>query len=220
MKNNSLLTYVLYGLLALIIMIAGYYTCQRQKEQKLKKDQDEAELQQTLNNMGYGKTDSASINGSAYIGTDTVKTPSTDATKPSTNSKSGIVNEPAGTSTKPTTSTKPITTSTKPSPVTTTKPATKATPPATISNTTKTSVAGPGTGRWAVRAGTFSNMEGARRRLEQVIKLGYTKAEISKTKDGKAAVVVYRSDDKNAAIKVVDKLEAAGVDAAVFDRNK
>ncbi len=213
MKNNSLLTYVLYGLLALIIMIAGYYTCQRQKEQKLKKDQDEAELQQTLNNMGYGKTDSASINGSAYIGTDTVKIPSTDATKPSTNSKSGIVNEPAGTSTKPTTSTKP-------NPVTTTKPATKTTPPATISNTTKTSVAGPGTGRWAVRAGTFSNMEGARRRLEQVIKLGYTKAEISKTKDGKAAVVVYRSDDKNAAIKVVDKLEAAGVDAAVFDRNK
>ncbi len=204
MKNNSLLTYVLYGLLALIIMIAGYYTCQRQKDQKLKKEQDEAELQQTLNNMGYGKTDSASINGSAYIGADSVKTPSTDATKPSTNS-TGIVNEPSGASTKPTTGTQ------KPATPTTTAPATP--------STTKTSVAGPGTGRWAVRAGTFANMEGARRRLEQVIILGYTKAEISKTKDGKAAVVVFRSNDKNAAIRVVDKLEAAGVDAAVFDRN-
>ncbi len=210
MKNNSLLTYVLYGLLAFIILIAGYYTCQRQKEQKLKKEQDEAELQQTLNNMGYGKTDTASINGSAYIGTDTVKTPSTNATKPVANSK-GIVNEPAAANTKPATAanTKPTTVTQKPT----------TTPAATIANTTKTSVAGPGTGRWAVRAGTFSSMEGARRRLEQVIKLGYTKAEISKTKDGKAAVVVFRSDDKNAAIRVVDKLEAAKVDAAVFDRN-
>jgi ribosomal protein L18 len=61
-------------------------------------------------------------------------------------------------------------------------------------------------------------MEGARRRLEEVIKLGYTKAEISKTSDGKAAVVVFRSNDKNAAIQVVDKLETKGIDAAVFDR--
>lgn len=204
MKNNSLLTYVLYGLLALIIVIAGYYTCQRQKEQKLKKEQDEAELQQTLNNMGYGKTDTASINGSAYIGSDTTGTTSKPDSK-------GIVQEPASASQKPATQ-KPA------APATTTT--TQKPPSNTAAGTTKTSVAGPGTGRWAVRAGTFSQMEGARRRLEQVIKLGYTKAEISKTKDGKAAVVVFRSDDKNAAIRVVDKLEAAGVDAAVFDRNK
>ena len=81
-------------------------------------------------------------------------------------------------------------------------------------------VKGPGTGRWAVRAGTFSQMEGARRRLEEVIRLGYPNAEISKTSDGKAAVVVFRSNDKNAAIRVVDKLEEKNIDAAVFDRNK
>jgi cell division septation protein DedD len=212
MKNNSLLTYVLYGLLALIIVIAGYYTCQRQKEQKLKKEQDEAELQQTLNNMGYGKTDSSAVNGSAFIGADTTKTPATDASKPVANNN-GIVNEPAGSATQPTTATKTPPT-TKP---TTTKPTSTA---PTSTGTTKPSVAGPGAGRWAVRAGTFSMMEGARRRLEQVIKLGYTKAEISKTKDGKAAVVVFRSNDKNAALQVVEKLNAAGVDAAVFDRNK
>ena len=63
-------------------------------------------------------------------------------------------------------------------------------------------------------------MDGARRRLEEVIKAGYPDAEISKTKDGKAAVIVYRSNDKAAAQRVVDKLDAKGIDAAVFDRNK
>ncbi len=208
MKNNSLLTYILYGLLGLIIVIAGYYTCQRQKAEKLKKEQDEAELQQTLNNMGYGNSDTSAVNGSAFIGADTAKAGSPNATKPVTNSN-GIVSEPAGSTAKPSAATK--------TPPPTTNPTTTA---PTNTSTTKSSVAGPGSGRWAVRAGTFAYMEGARRRLEQVIKLGYTKAEISKTKDGKAAVVVFRSNDKNAAIRVVDKLEAAGVDAAVFDRNK
>ena len=63
-------------------------------------------------------------------------------------------------------------------------------------------------------------MEGARRRLEEVIRLGYPNAEISKTSSGMAAVVVFRSNDRNAAIKVVDKLEEKGMDAAVFDRQK
>jgi hypothetical protein len=81
-------------------------------------------------------------------------------------------------------------------------------------------VKGPGTGRWAVRAGTFSQKEGARRRLEEVIRMGYPNAEISSTADGKSAVVVFRSNDKNAAIRVVDKLEEKNIDAAVFDRNK
>ena len=57
-------------------------------------------------------------------------------------------------------------------------------------------------------------------RLEEVIKLGYPNAEISKTSEGKAAVVVFRSNDKAAAMRVVDKLEDKGVDAAIFDRNK
>jgi hypothetical protein len=61
-------------------------------------------------------------------------------------------------------------------------------------------------------------MDGARKRLEQVIKAGYPNAEISKTKDGKAAVVVYRSNDKAAATRVANDLSGKGIDAAVFDR--
>ena len=211
MKNNSLLTYVLYGLLALILIIAGYYACQKQKDKKLKQEQDEAELQQTLRDMGYANSDSAAT-GSSFVSGDSTGTKT--SSKP-TVSKDGIEQDPAGatSSAKPVAppQTKPTTT-----PTTAAKPATK--PTTTTANTTAKSVTGPGTGRWAVRAGTFSYKEGARRRLEEVIKAGYPNAEISQTSDGKAAVVVFRSNDKNAAIRVVDKLEEKGIDAAVFDR--
>ncbi len=210
MKNNSLLTYVLYGLLGLIIIISGYYACQKQKEQKLKQEQDEAELQQTLRTMGYSP-DTAAV-GSSFAGEDTskVKTP---ATKP-TADKNGIEKEP---DTKATVAV-PKTTAPSTGTQTTAKPTAPTTTTTKPTATTTKTVKGPGTGRWAVRAGTFSYMDGARRRLEEVIKAGYPNAEISKTSDGKAAVVVFRSNDKNAAIRVVDVLENKGIDAAVFDR--
>ncbi len=212
MKSNSLLTYVLYGLLGLFILAAGYYACQKQKEKKEMAAREAAELEETLQDMGYASEDSIAATGSSYTSKDSLTKPTT-ATKPTTTttkptvSKNGIENETAantkGKTTTPST-TKPSTTLVKPS-----------------SGSTKkgiSAVKGPGTGRWAVRAGTFTYMEGARRRLEEVIKAGYPNAEISKTKDGLAAVIVFRSNDKNAAINVADKLEVKGIDAAVFDR--
>jgi cell division septation protein DedD len=223
MKNNSLLTYVLYGLLALILMIAGYYACQKQKDKKLKQEQNEAELQETLRKMGYSSEDSTAATGSSFAGDSLSRS---SAAKPKVN-KDGIEEDGTGSTaattkpaTKPTTTvaapSKPAPTTSTSTSTTTAKPAVK--PTATTATTTAKGVAGPGTGRWAVRAGTFSYMEGARRRLEEVIKAGYPNAEISKTSDGKAAVVVFRSNDKTAAIRVVDKLEDKGIDAAVFDR--
>lgn len=221
MKNNSLLTYVLYGLLAFILLIAGYYACQKQKDKKLKQEQNEAELQETLRKMGYSQEDTTAT-GSSFAGDSLGRS---TAAKPKVN-KDGIEEDGTGSTaatTKP--ATKPTTTvaaPAKPAPTTgtttstpTTKPVVK---PTATTTTTAKGVAGPGSGRWAVRAGTFSYMEGARRRLEEVIKAGYPNAEISKTSDGKAAVVVFRSNDKAAAIRVVDKLEDKGIDAAVFDR--
>ena len=209
MKSNSLLTYVLYGLLGLFILAAGYYACQKQKEKKEQAAREAVELEETLQDMGYASEDSTAATGSSYTNKDSL-TKSTMATKPTTKptiSKNGIENETA-------TNTKVKTTA--PS---TTKPSTSLVKPSTGSTKKGiSSVKGPGTGRWAVRAGTFSYMEGARRRLEEVIKAGYPNAEISKTKEGMAAVIVFRSNDKNAAINVADKLEEQGIDAAVFDR--
>jgi len=209
MKSNSLLTYVLYGLLGLFILAAGYYACQKQKEKKEQAAREAVELEETLQDMGYASEDSTAATGSSYTNKDSL-TKSPTATKPTTKptiSKNGIENETA-------TNTKVKTT--VPS---TTKPSTSLVKPSTGSTKKGiSSVKGPGTGRWAVRAGTFSYMEGARRRLEEVIKAGYPNAEISKTKEGMAAVIVFRSNDKNAAINVADKLEVQGIDAAVFDR--
>ncbi|MFN0176945.1 MAG: SPOR domain-containing protein [Saprospiraceae bacterium] len=205
MKSNSVLTYVLYGLLGLFILAAGYYACQKQKEKKELAAREAAELEETLRDMGYAAEDSIAASGSSYTNKDSLAK-TTTSTKP-TVSKTGIENETA-------TNTKPTSTSTnKPSP-TITKPKTSGTTKGTPA------VKGPGTGRWAVRAGTFTYKEGARRRLEEVIKAGYPNAEISKTKEGLEAVIVFRSNNKDAAIRIVDQLELKGIDAAVFDRNK
>ncbi len=217
MKSNSLLTYVLYGLLGAFILAAGYYACQRQKEKKEQAAKEAAELEETLRNMGYASEDTTASSGSSYISRDSLSkagSKSVTGTKPSaimtkpTVSKTGIENEKAPTMKKTL-----APSSSKP----------KATTPAAAPKTTTTkapsAIKGPGVGRWTVRAGTFTYMDGARRRLEDVIKAGYTNAEISKTKDGKAAVIVYRSDDKTAAMRIVDKLEEKNIDSAVFDRN-
>ena len=228
MKTNNLLTYLLYALLALLIIAAGYKACQMQ-ESKKRQAEEEAELQKTLRDMGYVQDDTTST-GSTYTGDATSSTtssngiekePSTTTSTPVTASKTAPATQTPTTTTKPTTSA----TNTGKSATTTSKPATTTSKPVATTSTTTASkvvaaVKGPGAGRWAVRAGTFSQMEGARRRLEEVIRLGYPNAEISKTSDGKAAVVVFRSNDKNAAVRVVDKLEEKGVDAAVFDRSK
>lgn len=226
MKTNNLLTYLLYALLALLIIAAGYKACQMQ-ESKKRQAEEEAELQKTLRDMGYVRDDTTSA-GSAYTGdaTSTTTTNGIEKEAPTTSTSASTTPNTTSATQTPATS-KPTTTATTTgkSTTTTAKPATTTSKPATTTTTPTASkgvaaVKGPGAGRWAVRAGTFSQMEGARRRLEEVIRLGYPNAEISKTSDGKAAVVVFRSNDKNAAIRVVDKLEEKGVDAAVFDRSK
>ncbi len=208
MKSNSLLTYVLYGLLGLFILAAGYYACQRQKEKKEQAAREAAELEETLRDMGYASEDTLAATGSSYTSKDSLSKPTTSTksnttTAKPTVSKNGIENETAS---------KAKTTT----PSSTTKPASK--PGTTATKKGVSAVKGPGTGRWVVRAGTFTYMEGARRRLEEVIRAGYPNAEISKTKDGLAAVVVFRSNDKDTAIRIADKLEEKGIDAAVFDR--
>jgi len=216
MKSNSLLTYVLYGLLGAFILTAGYYACQKQKEQKELAAREAAELEETLREMGYSSEDTTS-SGSSFVESDT-ETKTSEETKPE-------APEPKTAVSKAKTEAAPVVAPKSAAPKTaapsTSKPATTVlTPPTTTSKPAVSTVSGPGSGRWAVRAGTFTIMDGARRRLEEVIKAGYPDAEISKTKDGKAAVIVYRSNDKAAAQRVVDKLDAKGIDAAVFDRNK
>ena len=210
MKSNSLLTYVLYGLLGLFILTAGYYACQKQKEKKEQSAREAAEMEETLRNMGYASEDPTAATGSSFSNNDSL-------------SKSATTTKPTATTTEPTATTPP-TTGTKTDTKEKSAPIAKAPTVKVPTSSTSTSepkksiakVSEPGAGRWVVRAGTFTYVEGARTRLEEVIKAGYPNAEISKTKEGMFAVIVYRSNDKEAANRAVEKLQTKNIDAAVF----
>ncbi|MCS6928402.1 MAG: SPOR domain-containing protein [Saprospiraceae bacterium] len=74
-------------------------------------------------------------------------------------------------------------------------------------------------GRYRVVAGSFTKLEGARREMQRLIKMGYTDAEIGYYNRGKyAAVVVKRTNSLAEANRIVDDLERRGIDASVIDK--
>lgn len=223
MKQNNILTYLLYLLLAGLIVAAGYKACQIKKDKQLEREKQEAELQKALHDMGYTASDSTAASGSTYSDktepaastTSTVKT--TGATGAS---NSGIEDEQDPTPAKSTTTASKSAAPTKTAPATQTATASKSLAKASAAaskSASKGIAASNKNAKFRVQAGSFTKMEGARHRLEEVIKAGYPNAEIGKTNNGKfAVVIVYRTNDKAEAIKVADKLEAKGIDATVM----
>ena len=222
MRSNNLLTLLLYALLLGLVVVGGYKACEMRKEKADLAKQD-AEMKKYWSDMGSPAADSSTTGGSTYASGDSSLSHSTTATKPSAD---GIEpdEQPAPTTGKTattTTATKTVTpAATKPA-ATTEATKTAATKPAAPKPTAKgAGTVGLGSGRYSVRVGSFSSMENARTQLEKVIKLGYPNATIGKTNGGKyATVVVFKSNTKAAAIRVMDKLEEKGVDALVHDGN-
>ena len=229
MRSNNLLTLLLYALLLGLVIVGGYKACEMRKEKADLAKQD-AEMKKYWSDMGSPAADSGTTGGSTYASGDT-SLDRTTATKPSTD---GIEpdEQPTATTTGKTaapTAAAPKTAAPKTTaPTTAAKPAaTKeaaktATPkPAAPKTTAKGAGAvGLGSGRYSVRVGSFSSMENARTQLEKVIRLGYPNATIGKTNGGKyATVVVFKSNNKAAAVRIMDKLEEKGVDALVHDGN-
>lgn len=229
MKSNNILTYLLYLLLAGLIVAAGYKACQIKKDKQLEREKQEAELQKALHDMGYTSSDTTASSGSTYTDSPTQSEPAAGTTAGKTTtttaSKNGIEDEPdpvpAKTVTSSTTKTG-NTAATEQNKPAASRSSTLAPKTTTNTKSASKSVATPGpkNAKYRVQAGSFTKMEGARRRLEEVIKLGYPNAEIGKTNNGKfAVVVVYRTNDKADAIRVADKLEAKGVDASVMEND-
>jgi len=221
MKQNNILTYLLYVLLAGLIVAAGYKACQIKKDKQLEKEKQEAELQKALNDMGYSASDSTAASGSTYSDKTESTTIGTTAEKTSTSSNSGIEDEQDKT---PAQSTAPAAKSA--APANKTAPAAKSQTAAKSSTTapkaaTKGVPASNKNTKFRVQAGSFTKMDGARQRLEEVIKAGYQNAEIGKTNNGKfAVVIVYRTNDRAEAAKVADKLKIKGIDATVMANDK
>ncbi len=204
MKSNSLLTYLLYALLGALILSAGYKACQMQKEKKLKA-KEEAEWQETLKKL-YPEGDSTG-GGSAYINRDSAAQANGSKTAPTSGVEGSSANSGSGAGSA---ATKPSATTAAPTAGTSAKPASKG----------SGAVQGVGSGKWEVRAGAFKNMEGARTRLEEVIRIGYTNAEIKERSDGIAIVIVLRTNDQNKAKEAVNQLSRRGVDAALSATGK
>lgn len=215
MKTNTLLTYILYALLIGLVLAAGYQACRMQQQKKQNAEQ-EAELQQTLRNLGYADTTGA---GSSYVGgSDTSDTAPSPVATPAGSAKTnagGIEDDPTPVSGTTTTKTAPSGTQSvapKQEAPKTTKTTGKSTAPSRDLN------ADTKGGRYQVRVGSFSVMDNARDQLEKVIKMGYQQAEIGKINNGKyATVVVVRTNNLAAATAAADKLEDKGIDALVYD---
>lgn len=232
MKSNNVLTYLLYLLLAGLVVAAAFKACQIKKEKQLEKEKQEAELQQALRDMGYNSSDTTASVGSSYAAENSGAVAGNTSTPPKTGRQanpSGIEDEPVTTANTTAKTTTPSTTTAKSGAALSAKektvvalpkvtPQVQATEPTAKSATKRAIAAAPKKAKYRVQAGSFSKMEGARRRLEEVIKLGYPNAEIAKINNGKfAVVIVFRTNSKEEAIRVADKLEQKGVDAAVME---
>ena len=224
MRTNTLLTYLLYALITGLIGVVGYKACQM-KQQRDRTAQENAEFNKTLRDLGYVEEDST---GSQYAGdhstgSEPAATPAPSSTAPSGNSantvsKNGIEDEDPVPATKPLRETKPAPRQAAP----------KSSAPASGTTTTaskKESIRNLDTdnsdGRFRVVAGTFSKIDGARREMERVIKMGYHDAEVGRYNHGKfAVVIVKRTNSLSEANKIMAQLKGKGVDVRIIDRNR
>jgi cell division protein FtsN len=229
MKNNTF-TYLLYAVIGLLIVFAGYLAIEHKKEQTRKAEEmarDQEQLSRTLSQNGT--IDTTSGNGSAYIGEKTT-TPTGSTTVP-TADKNGIEQDvpTSSTAAQPKaapTATQPAPKSAAPAP-TAPKPTALAPAPVTGSKTLapKTgagvapkTVAPPApSGRFHVVAGVFSQVANARSEMERMVKLGYRNAEVVKIKDGEWRVVVHRAKSRTEALEYKGDLERHGIDAQIKD---
>lgn len=201
MNTTKILTYLLYALLAGLILVAGYKACQMKNRQAaLAKEAQEFDQQRDL---GYTDPDPL---GTLYEGdTSTVVI-----------GENGLEEEPS----RPQPPTSAPTTAENQQKYSTPIPPSRqeVTPPpppqapVDLDNDSRD-------GRYRVVAGSFTKLESARREMERIIKMGYTEAEIGYYNRGKyAAVVVKRTNSLSEANRIVDDLEQRGVDAAVIDK--
>lgn len=217
MRPNTLLTTLLYALLFGLIIIAIWKGCEMQRNQEAQRRETE-ELKRTMTDNAFVDPDSSEYGSSYSPDADTPIIIRPGETPPA--NMPGIEDEEEINYTRNNTAQadrQPPTAKTSSA-----KPANTSTKTATPSGTTANSLeSNPPVvrrdGRYHVLAGSFTKMEGARRQLEQVIKLGYPNAEVGKYNSGKyAVVIVKRTDDLQEARNIEAKLEAKGIDARVF----
>ncbi len=225
MNSNRMLTMALYLLLGGLVAVFGYRACQLKKEQTAKLA-EQAEMEQTLRDMGY-ESDQAERSGVAKPSDLTDTKTTTPAPTASTTTTTTTTTTPAATTAAAPKTAEPKAAVTAPKPVESStetkavptkkmvdrndetiadKPALKTTKAPVKSLTAKgvsTKTAAPSKPAYAVIAASFSKKENARNVMEALVKKGFTNAEIS-PKGKYWAVISDRAATKEAAAKMVE----------------
>jgi cell division septation protein DedD len=207
MKENNTLTYILYAALIGLVGLAGYKIWQKkQAEQEALKQEQAATEQQRFNELGYTPADSTS----SYVGgTDSASDkvayipPKSDASGIEDDGAAAAAAKPAASSNSTTAKTPAKTTDKGPAPI------------RNVEDSDGTD------GRYRVIAGSFTKMDGARREMERLVKMGYHDAEVGRYNRGKfGVVIVKRTNSLSEAKNIEARLKKKGVDATVFDSNR
>ncbi|MFN0014778.1 MAG: SPOR domain-containing protein [Saprospiraceae bacterium] len=207
MNTNKMLSYLLYALLVGLVAVAGYKVWQMKKE-KEKIALETAEFQQGSRDLSFKENDTT---GSEYDDTDTLY--SSSSVVVSDEGIEGDLSEPQPVS-EPQQKTngnpeKTAPAAGKPRPAT---PAAQTEQPRNLDTDA-------GDGRYRVVAGSFTKLDGARREMERIIKMGYQDAEVGLYNRGRfAVVIVKRTDNLNEAVRIAEALEKKGFEASVIDR--
>jgi len=214
MKTNTLLTYILYLVLAGLIGMLVYKSCQLKRNQAdLAKQNDE--FQKNLRDYGYLSEDSTESqyvgeeNTASTKGADSATSAVTPVTQPGNN---GIEDEdPVPVSVPKEKTGKRITAPPK-------SAAPKTEDSDRVRNLDEDDASD---GRYRVVAGSFTVLDGARREMERLIKMGFHDAEVGRYNRGKyAVVIVKRTNNLNEANRIADQLQRKGIDASVIDRQR
>lgn len=217
MKSNNLFTYLLYALLGLLVLAAGYLALEKSKRdsqiaEERKKDYEQ--LNQTIKEYGYADTTQSGSSG--YVG---------ENTSGSTADKNGIEREPTSATDKKTATQKPANTTATPAKTTTTAPS----QPAKTSTgsqlvakggTAPKQVAPSTAGRYHLVVGAFGSIENARTEMERFVKMGFRDAEVVKYKTDLWRVIAKRYKTRKEAEQFEGELERSGIDAMVVDSYK
>ena len=211
MNTNRLLNYLLVALVTGLVIVLGYKACQIKKD-KAQMAQEQAELQKERRELGYLEEDTSGSQFSSEESGYSDPAPSSPSTQPKAGTTPKVTNDGIEYDNP-----KPVSTTPKSS---TPKTGGSSTAPST-SLTTAKPVPTYSDGRYRVIAGSFTVMDGARRQMESLIKMGYHDAEIGRYNHGKyAVVIVKRTNNLNEANRILDQLERKGIDASVVDRER
>lgn len=206
MKSSSLFTYILYALLAALILLAGKMVLDKRAEMRLNRSSGNTPsvpVTNPINDAGIEEDEPQSINTAPPKEVGSSNKSIGDKKSLESPKKSASNSQPERPTAAPP---KSLNTATAKGVNTAPPPVQKLTPPSK--------------GRYLVVVGTFTLRENALAEMENMINAGYPNAEVMKYKEDLWRVIALRCKTAEEAAQQEGDLERHGIDAIVVDGYK